>query len=224
MSRQVVSRLCGSAMLCLSSLWIAPATFASPITYEIQGLASGSIGGTAFTNDAFTFIGTANTTGSVHDGEGDSTNALSSLTLNLVGFAPAVVTGASPVFETQLEGPNGTAGFGLASGLFEVRGTGLATYNGVSNQAPTTVTADSLGNTIPTSDGNVKFTGTSALLFSAYPTPVPLPSTIGFLGSGLVGLFGVPALLRRRRSTVERGNETRVQAGTTGRFGVAALA
>ena len=170
---------------------------ANPISYELSGVASGSIGGVSFTNDSFTLTGTADTDGAFSGGPGVTVNPLISLMIDLNGFGTAFAVDPFSFFSNQ---SISTGGFiDLFNGdIFDFSGPDFATYDGISALAPVSVSTSFLAPYF-TSLGNLDLTDVTALTFRArQPVSVPEPSSISLFALGLIGVI----LLRRRVSGV----------------------
>ena len=166
---------------------------ANPISYELSGVASGSIGTVSFANNSFTLIGTADTTGAFSGGAGVTVNPLFSLMINLNGFGTAFAVDPIYFFTDQ---SISTGGFvDLFNGdVFDFSGPDFATYDGISALAPVPVSTDFLAPYF-TSLGNLDLTDVTALTFRALqPVSVPEPSSISLFVLGLIGVI----LLRQR--------------------------
>jgi hypothetical protein len=174
-------------------MWALPCAVASPMTYELQGTVSGSIGNTSFTGASLTLLGTGDTTGSIGDVMGNTYNNLSSLTLSVSGFGPAVAVDPIQFFSSESSALVGFTDVNEGTDIFDVSGTALASYDGVSKLSATAVNEFFLAS-FPMTLGTVNLTSAIDLAFSAVQ-PVPLPAAAWLMLSSLGGLA---AMARKR--------------------------
>ncbi len=182
--RSICSRLLRAAVLLGTFvLACAPPAIAAPVAYELQGMATGTIGGSSFSNDSFTLIGTGDTSGSVSDGFGNSYNNLYSLVLSLNGFGTASASDPMQFFSSQSGTVAGFTDLTLGSDVFDVSGPALATYDGVSGLSPTSVSSFFLFG-FPTTQGTANIAGATNLTFfvSGAPSSIPEPGTLSLTG------------------------------------------
>jgi hypothetical protein len=90
-----------SAALALALVGFAAQADAAPITYEFKGIASGQIGGTAFTNALVVYTGNANTSNIISDEVAPGiffyAIPLNALAVNIAGIGTATVTDTTEV-------------------------------------------------------------------------------------------------------------------------------
>ena len=188
------------AIFVLGGMRLATAT---PITYELQGVATGTIGGTSFAKDPFALIGTGDTSGSLADGFGDTSNNLYSLTLNLNGFTAASASDPMQFFSSQSGTLVGFTDLTQGSDVFDVSGSDLATYDGISALAPASVSSFFLA-AFPTTIGAANIVSAADLTFSASgaPTPIPEPGTVELI----ILAIAVASIPHVRKRSAARGS------------------
>ncbi len=195
------------ATLCCMLFVITSSAFAAPIKFIHTGIGSGSIGGTAFTEAAFTITslgdtdnrssGAAGVFALVHDTssidiDGVGTFALTSdtrtfvsNTLELVGYAQAVAD-----FGDLIDGPNDAAlsSWDMLSPIGPLAGTGeILQWGGpVVDDIPFVVT----------DGGNLVFADAASVNVTFQAIIVPEPVTCSLL---LVGMTAM-GILRRRKA------------------------
>jgi hypothetical protein len=150
---------------------------AAPITYEISGIGSGHIGGTQFSNAAFTLTGGADTDAMASIGGGVSVNPLLSMKVDVGGHSTVLALEAFDFFvNNALSG----AGFidELLGDVLDVLGPDLTGFDGISALGPSPVDVDYLA-AFPTTAGEFQLDNARMLSFQARldPSPVPEPAT-----------------------------------------------
>jgi hypothetical protein len=165
-----------------------------PIIYTEQAIASGTLGGTTFT-DALITLMLDGDTGHVTGGSGFFTNTVGTFTVNVSGIGTATFTDSMDVFDNQLFAPP-AAGFGLLGGgsVLDTFNTQFASYDLTTSIGPISgasfirsdlVFGTTLGNLNIVSAGNSTFTAST----------VPEPSSL----IPLVALGGILACRLKRK-------------------------
>jgi len=180
-------------ILCCAGMMLA-----GPITYTESATASGSLGGSSFTNALVTVKLDGDTANVVSGGGGFFTNSVGTFTVNVVGIGTAALTApGAEVFVNQTFAP-AAAGFGAGSSILDTLNSSLSTYalttaigpiTGSPFINPGTPFSTSLGNLVINSAGNSTFTATTN---ASIATPEPM--TGGMLCVGLLGLLGLGRL------------------------------
>jgi PEP-CTERM motif len=214
------------ATLALVIAGFATAAYAGPITYQISSTASGTIGGTTFTNALVTLTGTGDTNNIVSvfgfafaapitttvtiQGIGtatinDPTEILSSVIPVTIGNLPTLPL----VILGRVDSPPALESF---TGIAVIGNAGLLGYNLATSFGPITTIPGSIGFIVPcgvagsdpclsTSLGTLSFTSnlipTSQGTFSATVQPVPEPTSLFLMGSGIAALVGRSRVRRR---------------------------
>jgi hypothetical protein len=182
------------------------AAWASPITYTESGQLSGTLGNTTFTNADFTFVLNGDTTG--------ISNTTAQIVWNLatsnsftIGLLNGSFTSPVAVAVNQAPGrnlgfayfPNGVNGFPPNAAVTFISGAPagyvLATPISVSAILPSHA-----GATLSTDIGTLTITDAQNLSFIA-TVSVPEPSSLSFIGTGLLGLATV--YLRRKHAEIK---------------------
>lgn len=174
---------------------------AAPITYRLEGFASGSVGATTFSNAMFTWTLSSNTVDAVPLGGGEFIMQFSANVLDIAGIG--IVTPIQQLF--------GGTGFGITGHSVVVPNSvaiipevgdgglvfgapGLAFYSGIAPIGPLSVTLGDSG-PLDTGKGDLSFTSLE-MMFQA--SIVPEPVTLALFGAGLAGIGAT----RRRRKTL----------------------
>jgi hypothetical protein len=172
--------------------------FSGPITYTFTTTATGTLGGTPFTDASIVITASGDTS--------NITNPFANLfrftdpaaTINISGVGLATFTDLSSVVDNQIcNCPSGAVIFGdvaLNLGILVDHNVAFTTYDLSTSIGPITSTLAGLSLVpIPTNLGNLSFTannGTTQFSASAVPEPMSV---------GLVGLGISAALMCRRR-------------------------
>ena len=201
-------------MATIGILGSAAPTLAVPITYTETTIASGSLGGTNFTNALVTLTLIGDTTGVVQPLPNDVPDFLynhGTGTITIAGVGIATIFNASAVIFPVIPGEIPIPSFGIGQGLIDdghftaILGIGsnsLAGYDLQTAFGPFTATGEA-GATEPngsphfyaTSAGNLMLTRQeSVVTLTVTTTSVPEPASLSLLGIGGLSLIG----LRRR--------------------------
>jgi len=168
---------------------------ATIISYSEQGLATGSLGGNAFTNALVTIIGIGNTA-NVTSSAGIFRNVMSSATVSVAGIGTATITSSIEVFSNQLFQPTAAGGFGLAGGngsIFDTINAQFATYDLGSAIGP--LTGASLINAAVNTNTTLGVLNFTSAQNSTFIAGAPEPGSWMLMGLGFSALV---VKLRRR--------------------------
>jgi hypothetical protein len=165
---------------------------AAPVTYTLTGFASGSVGATNFTNEAFTWTLSGDSATAIPTGGGGFALPFTSDVLNIAGIG--MVTPTDQLFgAAQFFGP-GTVGIvneaidgGILFGASALNG-----YNGLTSIGPLFVLYLD-GALLASDQGDLSF---STLEMTFQVSGVPEPITIALFGAGLAGI----GFVRRRKA------------------------
>jgi MYXO-CTERM domain-containing protein len=166
---------------------------AAVIEFSYTGTASGrwfsgTYSGQSFTNKAFTITARSLTELVTPYSDGYKTNT-SGATVTIEGYGLFAVTSETAVW---VGNTFGRSGFGIrnSSDILSLGDSSFDTWNMQSSLGPITRTGVFAGGNLWTTGGAVRFSGSTAMTFTA--TVVPAPGAVALLG--LAGLAG-----RRRR-------------------------
>lgn len=168
---------------------------AVPITYTLQSTFTGSVGATSFTDAAFTWTITADTSMLVPYAPGVGAMPALTSTIDITGFGTVTTTDSMAAIFAP---PIAAAVFGsplILSGI-EFFGPPLTGYDGLTAIGPVLLVYEAF-TPIATDQGDWIFTTTAGIaFFQATGGNVPEPVTLALFGAGLAGL----GALRRRKA------------------------
>jgi PEP-CTERM motif len=191
--RGKTNRIAPAVVLSIASVFIAASpSFGAPITYTLETTASGSLGGTSFT-DATVILSMTNNTTNVTNSPSGFFNNVGTVTVSVGGGTAVTFTNSTQIFSAQSVF---TVGFDDADvgDIVDNAGAPFATYDLKTSIGPIIGRASiNEGSSFPTTGGAFVLTsvGESAT-FTAATSAIPEPSTwammlIGFAGLGYAG-------------------------------------
>jgi hypothetical protein len=198
-------------------LGTAAPTLADPITYTETSIASGSLGGTTFTDALITLTLIGDTTGVVQplpDELPDFRYNPGTATITIAGLGTATIFNGTAIFFPVIPGEIPLPSFGIGQGLVVdghftgILGIGsdsLAGYDLQSSFGPFSA-AGSAGATEPngsphfyaTSSGNLMLTGGENVTLTVTTTSVPEPASLSLIGTGGLSLLALRRRTKRR--------------------------
>jgi hypothetical protein len=202
-SRSFVLRACLGLAAVVAGLCAGPSELrATPIVYTLEGVGSGSLGGSPFNNTYFIITSTANTD-QITSGGGLFTVPTTSAIIDVTGVSTAAFTGFTSNFLARNSGGFPTAGIDQDLGtpnsltvLDIFMHPGLEFYQMNTDIGPLNGSATfNAGLPFPTTGGNLVFDTINEVTFRAY-LGVPEPNSAVLLASG--ALACVVAARRQR--------------------------
>jgi hypothetical protein len=174
-------------------IFAATAAFCTPVTYSFSGIASGTVGVTAFNNVTFNVTSFADTSLVTLIGSTWQVQATST-TLNIAGFSP--ITFAGSTFWGVPQGSSdvifANSAISIPTGLLGITSVDLLTYDLRSSIGPLFSGLDFESSVfhnftnIPTSQGLVTLTAANDTFTASV---APEPASESFLGVGVLALF-----------------------------------
>ncbi|MDR3415250.1 MAG: IPTL-CTERM sorting domain-containing protein [Nevskia sp.] len=159
---------------------------ASPITYQVTGTASGSLGGTNFTNAAVTISGTGDTANTSNRGSGVLQNPLQATSVSISGFSTVYAVDHIYFFVNQ-----GTPGAGFidneSGDVVDLGAGSFSSYNAATSIGPVSASSRSLA-PFGTSGGTLNMTSASNLVFNASMND---PASVPAMPPWAVAVFGL---------------------------------
>ncbi|MGB7761798.1 MAG: hypothetical protein WBL61_18340 [Bryobacteraceae bacterium] len=194
--------------LTLLVLLLAGLGLADPIVFTIGGDATGTVDGTAFTDAAFTFTVTTDTSliESYGGGGGDlgyETPFVAGAEISIAGFAPGTFSDTEQIFVSNTFSLVGITDF-AAGDLLDGANSAFTTYNLQSSIGPVPLSdLEALGSldVFPTSLGNVTLDSATNVYFTAAPpivTPEPETWALGAAWALFIATAGRRSFRRSR--------------------------
>jgi hypothetical protein len=165
---------------------------AGPIVYTVQTTASGSLGGTPFSNALVTVSFTGDTS-NVTGGGGFFTNTVGTATVNVAGLGTATFTDSMEAFVNQTFVPPaaGIADTTIGGSVLDTFNAAFATYDLRSFIGPLSgAPFINPGESFPTNRGGFILNSAGNSTFQAASPTVPEPSTLALLALGGGALAG----------------------------------
>ncbi len=185
----------GCLAVCLGSLASVQAT---PISYVYSGTGTGTLGGTPFTDAAFTITGTADTTNIAAWAAtpGGLQNPHLSTLINIEGLGESSIT--TPVHSWVGSGTIGGIGKNLGPNWITFNEPAIAGYDLANAIGP--IQEDNPSNflqfsNVATTGGTLAFTSMGTVTLTAIPVPEPVSVT--FVATGLLLVAGQKRLITR---------------------------
>jgi hypothetical protein len=187
------NRILPAVVLGIASIFVAASpSFGAPITYTLETTASGSLGGTPFTDATVTLSMTNNTTNVTNSGPGDFEN-VGTVTVSIGGGPAVTFTDLTQVFSNQSVSTVGFEDLAVDDILDSISGS-FATYDLTTSIGPIVGSSEfNSGSSFPTTGGAfvLNSVGESAT-FTSETSAIPEPSTwammlIGFAALGYAG-------------------------------------
>ena len=186
------NRIITAVVLSIASLFIAASpSFGAPITYTLETTASGSLGGTSFTDAMVILSMTNNTTNVTNSAPGDFEN-VGTETVSIGGGTAVTFTDLTQVFSTQSVSTVGFEDLVLDDILGDIDAS-FASYDLKTSIGPIVGSSEfDAGSSFPTTGGAFVLTSVGESTFTAATSAIPEPSTwammlIGFAGLGYAG-------------------------------------
>jgi PEP-CTERM motif len=187
------NRIVPAVVLSIASIFIAVSpSFGAQVTYTIEATASGSLGGTSFTDATVILSMTNNTTNVTNSAPGDFEN-VGTVTVSIGGGTAVTFTDPTQVFSTKSVSAVGFEDL-VVDDILDSISTSFATYDLKTSIGPIVGSSEfDPSSSFPTTGGAFVLTsvGESAT-FNAATSAIPEPSTwammlIGFAGLGYAG-------------------------------------
>jgi hypothetical protein len=141
---------------------------APPVSYQLSGIASGTIGATNFTNTPFEFTGTGDSDGLSQAGPGVFVNQLQEVSSNLQGIGTVRALDAFYFYVNQSIPGAGFIDEVVAWDVFDFGASDFASYDGIFSLGPISVNELFLA-PFKTTQGSLVLTTVSNLTFVTLP-------------------------------------------------------